>query len=277
MIIKVVKPRTPGQRNKVVIKYDKLTTKTPCKQLLISKKRSGGRNNQGKLTARHIGGGAKKFYRIIDFKRTDKKEIPGLVKTIEYDPCRNVFISLVVYADGEKRYVLNSEGMKVGDSIVCNDKTKLKNGNRLKLKYVPSNFTVYNIELKPQKGGSIARSAGMGCKVMGMDGKYCIITLPSGEVRKVLGECFATLGKLSNEEFKNIRLGKAGATRHRGKKPKVLGKSKNPVDHPHGGGEGHSPIGLKNPKTPQGKPALGPKTRKLNKYSNKYIIRKRKK
>ena len=278
MGVKQYKVNDAGRREASVDDFADLTAAKPHKNLLIIKKRSGGRNATGKITVRHIGGGAKKFIRIIDFKR-DKFEMPGIIKTIEYDPNRNARIALVVYTDGEKRYIIAPNELKVNDEILSSkDKQiKVKPGNALVLENIPVGSMIYNIELTPGKGGQLVRGAGNSAQLMAIEGDYVTIKLPSGEVRKVYKKCMATMGTVSNSEYLTIRLGKAGRKRHLGIRPSVRGKAMNPVDHPHGGGEGKHPIGLKYPKTLWGKHALGVKSRKPNKYSDKLIIQRRKK
>ena len=278
MAIKVYKPTTPSRRHTSVAVGENVSKKNkPLKKLTVIRKQKSGRNNQGRITIRHRGGGAKRYIRQIDFKR-DKFDIPAKVESVEYDPNRNAHIALVCYKDGERRYILAAEGMKA-DQIVLNSKTKLEvaDGNRFPLHLIPSGMSVYNIELKPGQGGKIVRGAGARSMFMGVEDKYAQIKLPSGEIRLVPKDCLATLGQVSNAEFRNIRWGKAGRMRHRGIRPTVRGKAMNPCDHPHGGGEGRQPIGMKHPKTPWGKPALGVKTRKKTKYSDKLILKRRKK
>jgi large subunit ribosomal protein L2 len=278
MAIKVYKPTTPARRHTSVAIGENVSKKNkPLKKLTIIRKQKSGRNNQGRITVRHRGGGAKRYIRQVDFKR-DKFDIPGKIESIEYDPNRNAHIALVCYKDGERRYILAAEGMKAGETVICS-KTKLEvlNGNRFPLTLMPSGMSVYNIELKPGQGGKIVRGAGARSVFMGVEDKYAQIKLPSSEIRLVPKDCLATLGQVSNSEFRNIRWGKAGRMRHRGFRPTVRGKAMNPCDHPHGGGEGRQPIGMKHPKTPWGKVALGAKTRKKTKYSDKLILKRRKK
>jgi len=277
MAIKVYKPTTPARRRTSVLISDASRKSKPVKGLRVIRKRTGGRNNQGKITVRHKGGGAKRFIRIVDFKR-DKFDIPAKVETIEYDPNRNANIALILYADGARRYILAADKMKIGDKLI-NSKIKYTrgNGNRFALHLIPTGSGVYNIELEESRGGKIVRGAGTAATLMSIEGKYAQLKLPSSEIRKVSKECMATVGQVSNPEFRNIRWGKAGRMRHRGIRPTVRGKVMNPVDHPHGGGEARNSIGLKHPKTPWGKPALGVKTRRANKKSNKLIIQRRKK
>lgn len=273
MGIKLYKPLTAGKRGASVDNYQDLTASKPSKKLISIKKKSGGRNNQGKITVRHIGGGQKRFLREVDFKR-NKFDIPAVVKTIEYDPNRNARLALISYADGTLNYIVAPVDLKVGDQVM-NYQTKepeIKNGNAMALAKIPVGSLVYNIEMTPGKGGQLVRSAGNSAQLMAVEGDYATIKLPSGETRKVLKNCLAVLGMVSNPEAMNITLGKAGRTRHRGIRPTVRGKVMNPVDHPHGGGEGKHSIGMRYPKTKWGKHALGVKTRKPNKFSNKLII-----
>lgn len=276
MGIKKVKPTTPGRRQATFDDFSDITAKKPLKKLTRVKKRKGGRSAQGKITVRHRGGGAKRKFRVIDFKQ-NKFDIPAKVKSVEYDPNRGIRIALVCYADGEKRYIIASEGLRVGDKIISSKKKiEIKAGNRMPLKYIPGGMEVYNVELIPGAGGKIARGAGNLIAVMDMvDDRYMQVKMPSGEIRLIEGDCLATIGKASNPDRRLIKLGKAGRKRHLGVKPTVRGKAMNPVDHPHGGGEGNQPIGLKSPKTPWGKKAFGVKTRKKKKWSDKLIIRRR--
>ena len=275
MAIRKINPTSPGQRGMTKSDYQEVTCTTPEKSLLKSLKRTAGRNNTGRITCRHIGGGVKRTYGIIDFKR-DKFGVPATVKTIEYDPNRNVRISLVFYADGEKRYILTPEGLNVGDVIVSGPDAPVQVGNALPLDLIPLGTIVHNIELRPGRGGVMVRAAGNAAQVMAKEGNYVTIKLPSSEMRMVRKECMATIGTLGNAEFKNLSIGKAGRKRYLGIRPTVRGVTMNPCDHPHGGGEGKTGPGG-NPKTPWGKPALGQKTRKVNKYSDKLIVRRRKK
>ncbi len=278
MAIKVYKPTTPARRKTSVISNPLISKKSKLlKNLIIIRKKNSGRNNQGKITVRHKGGGEKRYIRLVDFKM-DKYDIPAKVERLEYDPNRNANIALVCYRDGERRYVLACEGMKVDQQIVCS-KTKLtlSDGNRFPLSIIPTGITIHNVELKPGNGGKIGRSAGNSITFVGIDGDRAQIKMPSGEMRVISKDCFATIGTVSNSEYRNIRWGKAGRMRHRGIRPTVRGKVMNPCDHPHGGGEGKHPIGMKHPKTLWGKPALGVKTRKKTKYSDKFIITRRKK
>ncbi|MFS8541237.1 MAG: 50S ribosomal protein L2 [Tissierellales bacterium] len=276
MGIKKYKATSPGIRQMTVLTFDEITKKEPEKSLVVTLKKSGGRNSQGRITVRFRGGGAKRKYRIIDFKR-DKDGIPGKVAAIEYDPNRTANIALIHYVDGEKRYILAPNGLKVGDVIESGENVDIKVGNALPLRNIPVGTTVHNIELVPGKGGQLARSAGAEAQLMGKEGKYATLRLPSGEFRMVLLDCRATIGQVGNLDHENVTLGKAGRSRHLGRRPSVRGSAMNPVDHPHGGGEGKAPIGRPTPVTPWGKPTLGYKTRKKNKKSDKYIIRRRKK
>ncbi|GEL06015.1 50S ribosomal protein L2 [Rummeliibacillus sp. G93] len=276
MAIKKYKPTSNGRRNMTSSDFAEITTNKPEKSLLESTKRKAGRNNQGKITVRHNGGGHKRQYRVIDFKRT-KDGIPGRVATIEYDPNRSANIALINYADGEKRYILAPKGLVVGMTIVSGPDVDIKVGNALPLSNIPMGTTIHNIEMKPGKGGQLVRSAGTSAQILGKEGKYVIIRLQSGEVRMILAACRATIGEVGNEQHELINIGKAGRTRWMGKRPTVRGSVMNPNDHPHGGGEGKSPIGRKSPMTPWGKPALGYKTRKKKNNSDKLIIRRRKK
>ena len=275
MATRKINPTSPGQRGMVKSDYQEITTSTPEKSLLKPIKKTAGRNNTGRITCRHKGGGVKKAYRIIDFKR-ENFGVPATVKTIEYDPNRNVRISLVFYADGEKRYILTPEGLNVGDVILSGVEAPVQTGNAMPLELIPLGTIVHNIELEPGRGGKMVRSAGNSAQVMAKEGNYVTIKLPSGEMRMVRKECMATIGSLGNSEFKNLKIGKAGRKRYMGIRPTVRGVTMNPCDHPHGGGEGKTGPGG-HPKTPWGKPALGYKTRKKNKASNKLIVRRRKK
>ncbi|AWX69280.1 50S ribosomal protein L2 [[Mycoplasma] anseris] len=278
MAIKKFKAYTNGRRNMSSLDYKaNLTGHKPEKSLLVVLANHSGRNNQGKITTRHHGGRLKRFYRIVDFKR-NKDNIPGIIKTIEYDPNRSANISLVAYKDGEKRYIISPKGIKVGQEIISGEMVDIQIGNSLPLKNIPEGTYVHNIELQPKQGGIIARSAGSSAQILGKDesGRYIILRLKSGEVRKVLGVCRATVGEVGNEEHSLVNIGKAGRNRLRGIRPTVRGSAMNPNDHPHGGGEGHQPIGRKSPMTPWGKKALGVKTRKTKKASNQFIIRRRK-
>ena len=274
MGIKKYKPTTPGQRGMTVSTFEEITAKAPEKSLTVTLKKHAGRNVRGKITVRHRGGGTRPKYRIIDFKRR-KDDIPGTVKTIEYDPNRSANIALIVYADGEKRYIIAPEKLKVGDVIYSGPEADIKVGNALPIANIPVGTMIHNIELKPGKGGQMARSAGNAAQLMAKEDKYAQVRLPSGEVRKVLVQCRATIGEVGNADHSNIQIGKAGRKRHMGIRPTVRGSVMNPNDHPHGGGEGRAPIGRKGPVTPWGKPALGYKTRKKNKASNQYIVKRR--
>ena len=276
MPVRVYKPMTNGLRGKSTLINDEITKTTPEKSLVVTLKKNGGRNNQGRITVRHQGGGAKRKYRMIDFRR-DKDGVIGTVSSIEYDPNRTANIALINYEDGEKRYIIAPKGLKVGDKIESGEKADIKVGNNLPLANIPEGTLVHNIELKPGKGGQIVRSAGSSAQILGSEGKYVLIRLTSGEVRKVLGTCRATIGEVGNADHELVSLGKAGRKRHMGIRPTVRGSVMNPNDHPHGGGEGRAPIGRKGPVTPWGKPALGYKTRDTKKASNKLIVRRRKK
>lgn len=275
MAIKKYKPTSPGRRNMTVSSFEELTADKPEKSLLAVKNRKGGRNSTGKIMVRHRGGGEKQKYRIIDFKR-NKDNIQGRVSSIEYDPNRSANIALIVYLDGEKRYILAPLGLKVGDMVESGENADIKTGNALPLANIPLGSLIHNIELKPGKGGQIVRAAGTYAQLMAKDKDYAQVRLPSGEVRMVRMTCKATLGQLGNIDHENINIGKAGRKRWLGRRPHVRGSAMNPVDHPHGGGEGRSPIGMPSPLTPWGKPTLGYKTRKKNKKSDDYIIKKRK-
>jgi large subunit ribosomal protein L2 len=256
------------------LSYEDITKATPEKSLLLTKKHTGGRNNQGVITCRHHGGGNKNRYRIVDFRR-NKDEIPGTVSAIEYDPNRTAFLALITYADGEKRYIIRPKDLNVGDKIISGEATDIKNGNNLALKNIPEGTFIHNIELKPGKGGQMCRAAGSMAQVLGVDGKYTILRLASGEVRKVLSVCRATIGIVGNDDWNLVNLGKAGRTRHMGIRPTVRGSAMNPCDHPHGGGEGKCPVGRDAPRTPWGKKAMGVKTRRIKKNSSRLIMRRR--
>lgn len=274
MSIRKFKPTSPALRHMSVSSFDEITKTTPEKSLLTSLTKSGGRNNHGRITIRHRGGGAKRKYRIIDFKRT-KDGIPGKVASIEYDPNRTSNIALINYVDGEKKYILAPAKLKVGDIIESGEAADIKIGNCLKLKDMPVGTNVHNIELKPGKGGQLVRSAGAVAQLMAKEGKFAQLKLPSGEFRLISVDCRATIGQVGNISHELITIGKAGKTRHKGFRPHVRGSAMNPVDHPHGGGEGKTGIGKPAPVTPWGKPALGYKTRKKNKKSDDYIVRRR--
>jgi large subunit ribosomal protein L2 len=272
MPIRKFRPTSPGRRGASGFTFDEITKKEPEKSLLATKKRVSGRG-LGKISVRHRGGGAKRRIRIIDFKR-DKIGVPGTVRAIEYDPGRSSRIALVFYADGEKRYILAPDGVKVGTAILSAPDAPIAPGNTLPLSAIPTGTSIHNVEMTPGKGGQLARSAGVGIQLMARDNGYALLRMPSGEMRQVPEGCRATIGVVGNGEHAQLKLGKAGRNRHRGRRPQVRGSVMNPVDHPHGGGEGKAPIGMPGPKTPWGKPALGYRTRK-NKQSTKYIIRRR--
>ena len=267
------KPTTPGRRKMSALVNEEITTSTPEKSLTITMKKNGGRNNQGKITVRHHGGGEKRKYRIIDFKR-NKLNVPGKVASIEYDPNRTANIALISYVDGEKRYIIAPKGLVVGTTIEAGENVDIKVGNALPIINIPVGTMIHNIELRPGKGGELARSAGSSAQILGREGNYVMIRLSSGEQRMVLGTCMATVGVVGNEDSSLVKVGKAGRTRHMGIRPTVRGSVMNPNDHPHGGGEGRAPVGRKAPMTPWGKPALGLKTRK-KKQSDKFIVRRR--
>ena len=273
MAIRNYKPTTPGRRKMSTLVNEEITKSTPEKSLVVTIKKNGGRNNQGKITVRHQGGGVKKKYRIVDFKR-NKVNVPGTVASIEYDPNRTANIALINYSDGEKRYIISPKGLKVGMEVMSGEGADIKVGNALPIMSIPVGTTVHNIELRPGKGGELARSAGSSAQILGREGKYVMIRLTSGEQRLVLGTCMATIGEVGNEDSSLVKIGKAGRKRHMGIRPTVRGSVMNPNDHPHGGGEGRAPIGRKAPVTPWGKPALGYKTRK-KKQSDKFIVRRR--
>jgi len=273
--VKNFQPTSPGRRQMTVSTFDEITTDKPEKSLLEPLPKRAGRNNQGRITVRHRGGGHKRMYRIIDFKR-DKDGVPGRVASIEYDPNRTSRIALIHYRDGEKRYIIAPRGLKVGDEIMSGPGADIKVGNALPLENIPVGTVIHNIELKPGKGGQLVRAAGTQAQLLGKEDKYAIIRLASGEIRRVLKECRATVGAVGNEDHELINLGKAGRSRWLGRRPAVRGSVMNPVDHPHGGGEGKAPIGRPSPVTPWGKPTLGYKTRKKNHPSDKYIIHRRK-
>ena len=276
MAIKSYRPTTNGRRGMTTLVNDEITKTTPEKSLVVTMKKSGGRNNQGQITVRHHGGGAKRKYRIIDFKR-NKDGIQGTVASIEYDPNRSANIALINYNDGEKRYIIAPKGLKVGMKIESGENADIKVGNNLPLASIPEGTLVHNVELKLGKGGQMARSAGSSVQILGREGNYTLLRLTSGEVRKVLSVCRATIGEVGNEDYSLVNYGKAGRKRHMGIRPTVRGSVMNPNDHPHGGGEGRAPVGRKHPVTPWGKPALGFKTRNNKKASSKLIVRSRKK
>lgn len=272
-----VKPTTPGRRQARFDDFLDITKTAPEKRLVISKKKGSGRNNTGKITVRHRGGGAKRNIRIVDFKR-DKYDIPARVASIEYDPNRGARLALLVYADGEKKYIVAPGKLKVNDTVLSSEKKiEIKRGNAMPIQYIPAGVAVYNIEIEPGMGGKIARGAGNSVFVMGVEGKFAQVKMPSGEIRLIKKECLCTIGQASNQDKRHIKLGSAGRSRHLGWRPTVRGTAMNPVDHPHGGGEGNQSIGLKHPKTPWGKPALGVKTRKKKKASNRFVLQRRKK
>ena len=275
MAIKKSNPTSAGRRFYSSATFEEVTTDKPEKSLLAKIKKTAGRNAQGKITVRHIGGGNRKKYRIIDFKR-NKDGIPAKVATIEYDPNRTAYIALLVYADGEKRYILAPIGLNVGDIVMSGENAEIKVGNALPLENIPVGAVLHNIELQPGKGGQLARSAGAEVQLMAKEGKYATLRMPSGEMRKVLTRCKATVGQVGNLDHELVSLGKAGRKRHMGVRPSVRGVVMNPNDHPHGGGEGNSPVGMASPVTPWGKPALGLRTRKKNKASNKLIVKRKK-
>lgn len=275
MAVKKFKPTSPSRRQMTVSTFEEVTTSTPEKSLLAPLPKRGGRNHQGKITVRHQGGGHKRKYRIIDFKR-NKDGVPGRVASIEYDPNRTSYIALINYLDGEKRYIVAPKGLKVGDQIVSGPEADIKVGNALPLENIPVGTLIHNIELKPGKGGQLVRAAGTEAQLLGKEEVYVTIRLASGEIRKVLKQCRATIGSVGNQDHELINIGKAGRSRNMGKRPVVRGVVMNPVDHPHGGGEGRAPIGRKSPMSPWGKPTLGYKTRKKKKASSQYIVRRRK-
>ncbi len=273
MGIKQYKPTSPGRRGATGYTFEEITKKRPEKSLIVPAKKKGGRNSQGRVTVRHRGGGVKRMLRVIDFKR-DKVAVPGKVAAIEYDPNRSARIALIHYADGEKRYILWPVGLKVGDTVMSGAEAEIRPGNALPLKSIPAGTPVHNVELSLKRGGQLVRSAGASAQVMAKEEGYVLVRLPSGEVRKILADCTATIGQVGNVEHSQIKLGRAGRSRLMGRRPEVRGSAMSPRDHPHGGGEGHSPIGLPGPKTPWGKPTLGYRTRR-RKGSNKYIVRRR--
>ena len=273
MATRKINPTSPGQRGMTRPDFSEITTDKPEKSLLKPLTKSGGRNNTGRITTRHIGGGHKRQYRVIDFKR-DKTGVVGFVKTVEYDPNRNVRISLVVYADGEKRYIIAPVGLKDGDVVMSGENVEIKVGNSLPLSQIPVGSLIHNIELEPNKGGQLVRSAGNEAQLMAKEGRYATIRLPSGEMRKVLLVCRATIGTVGNIDHELVSLGKAGRKRHMGVRPSVRGVAMNPNDHKHGGGEGKSPVGMASPVTPWNKPALGYKTRKRKNRSNRLMVKR---
>ncbi len=273
MAIKTSKPTSAGRRFYTSLDFDEITKKTPEKSLLAVKKKNAGRNAQGRITVRHQGGGNRQKYRIIDFKR-NKDNVPAKVVGIEYDPNRTCYIALLSYADGEKRYIIAPLGLKVGDSVMSGENVEIKVGNALPISAIPVGSIIHNIELQPKKGGQLGRSAGSAVQLMAKEGKYATLRLPSGEMRKVLVSCRATIGTVGNLDHELVSLGKAGRKRHMGVRPAVRGVAMNPNDHPHGGGEGKSPVGMKSPMTPWGKPALGLKTRKRKNSSNRLMVKR---
>ena len=273
MPLKNFRPITPGTRNAVRASFEEITTRKPEKSLISRKQNHAGRNNRGKITTRARGGGSRRMYREVDFKRK-KDGVPARVKSIEYDPNRTTRIALIFYADGEKSYILAPHGLSVGDMVQSGPDAEISLGNTLPLTNIPTGTVVHNLELTPGRGGQLVRGAGTGAQVLSREGEHVLIRLPSGQMRRVLLRCRASIGQLSNPDHKNESLGKAGASRHMGRRPKVRGVAKNPVDHPHGGGEGRSPIGMPGPKTPWGKPTLGYKTRNPKKASSKFIVRR---
>nr|AKQ00927.1 50S ribosomal protein L2, large subunit ribosomal protein L2 [uncultured Parcubacteria bacterium Rifle_16ft_4_minimus_12547] len=274
--MKIYRPTTPGRRQMSVVDFSVLTKSKPEKRLTAGLRSRAGRNSQGRITVRHQGGGHKKQYRLVDFKQ-DKFEVPGKVVSIEYDPNRTSFIALVNYKDGDKRYILAPQNLKVGDAVLTSESALFETGNRLPLSKIPLGTFIHNIELSPNKGGQLARSAGSSVQLLSREGGYANLVLPSSEIRRVQENCMASIGVLSNPEHNLVSIGKAGRSRWMGVRPTVRGSAMNPVDHPHGGGEGRQPIGLKFPKTPWGKHALGVKTRRKKKLSNKFITSRRKK
>ena len=275
MAVKIYKAKTPGQRHKTSYTFEEITKDRPERSLIVPQKKTAGRNAYGRVTVRHRGGGEKRHLRVVDFRR-EKIGIPAKVAAIEYDPNRTARLALLTYADGEKRYILAPVGVKVGDTLVSGPQAEIRPGNALPLANIPVGTTIHAIELKPGKGAQIGRSAGSSAQLLAKEGKYAHVRMPSGEVRLVLQECMASIGQVGNVDHSNVKLGKAGRARHMGLRPEVRGSAMSPRDHPHGGGEGRSPIGMPGPKTPWGKPALGYKTRR-NKSTNKMIIRHRSK
>ena len=273
MAIKKSNPTSAGQRFRAVSTFEEVTTKSPEKSLLEKKKKTGGRNSYGRITVRHIGGGNRQKYRVIDFRR-NKDGIPAKVASIEYDPNRSAYIALLNYVDGEKRYILAPIGLAVGDTVESGENAEIKAGNALPLANIPVGSVVHNIEFTPGKGGKIARSAGISARFMALEDGYATLRMPSGEMRKVPEKCRATIGQVGNLDHENVSIGKAGVKRHMGVRPTVRGSAMNPVDHPHGGGEGRAPIGHAGPMTPWGKPALGYKTRKKKSRTNKFMVKR---
>ena len=275
MGMKHFNPTTPSLRNMTVSTYDEITKTTPEKSLLAKKKKNSGRNSYGRITVRHQGGGNRQKYRIIDFKRR-KDDMVANVIGIEYDPNRSANIALIEYEDGEKAYILAPVGLTDGDKVISGDKADIKPGNCMKIENIPVGTMIHNIELNPGQGGKLVRAAGQEAQLMAKEGKYAHVRLPSGEMRLIMAVCRATIGTIGNTDHENVKLGKAGRSRHMGKRPEVRGSVMNPVDHPHGGGEGRAPVGHAGPLTPWGKPALGYKTRKKNKTTDKFIVKRRK-
>ena len=276
MAIRVLKPNTNAQRNMSYLKSDVITKTTPEKSLVVTTNKTNGRNNQGRITVRHRGGGVKRKYRLVDFKRV-KDGVTAVVKGIEYDPNRSANIALIYYKDGTKSYILAPKELSVGAVVESGTKTDVKVGNAMEIMNIPVGTVIHNIELRPGKGGQLARSAGNSAQILGREGKYVLVRLASGETRKILGTCRATIGTVGNEDYSLVKVGKAGRKRHMGIRPTVRGSVMNPNDHPHGGGEGRAPVGRSGPMTPWGKPALGYKTRKNKKESDKYILTRRNK
>ena len=275
MGMKHFKAYTPSRRNMTVLDYSEITKKTPEKSLITTKKEKAGRNAQGKITVRHQGGGNRQKYRIVDFKR-NKENMEATVVGIEYDPNRSANIALIQYEDGEKAYILAPVGLTDGDKVISGDKVDIKPGNCMKIENIPVGTMIHNIELNPGQGGKLVRAAGQEAQLMAKEGKYAHVRLPSGEMRLVMSICKATIGTVGNQEYENVKIGKAGRKRHMGWRPTVRGSVMNPVDHPHGGGEGKAPVGHSGPMTPWGKPALGYKTRKKNNRTDKFIVKRRK-
>ena len=275
MAVKRFKAYTPSRRNMTVLDYSEITKKTPEKSLITTKKEKAGRNAQGKITVRHQGGGNRQKYRIIDFKR-NKENMPATVIGIEYDPNRSANIALIQYEDGEKAYIIAPQGLTDGDKVISGESVDIKVGNCMPISSIPVGTLIHNIELNPGQGGKLVKAAGQSAQLMAKEGKYAHVRLPSGEMRLVLARCRATIGTIGNSDHENVKIGKAGRKRHMGWRPEVRGSVMNPVDHPHGGGEGRAPVGRPGPLTPWGKPALGYKTRKKNKLSNKFIVKRRK-
>ena len=273
MPIRNYQPTSPGRRNASGFTFEEITKKRPEKRLLVTKKRRAGRSRAGRISVRHRGGGQRRRIRVIDFRR-DKDGVPGRVAAIEYDPGRSARIALIFYLDGDKRYIVAPDGLQVGQTVVSSGDASIEVGNTLPLSAIPTGTLVHNVELQPGRGAQLGRSAGAGIQVMAKDSGYALLRLPSGEMRQVLETCKATVGTVGNPEHQQVKLGKAGRVRHRRRRPQVRGSAMNPVDHPHGGGEGKAPIGLPGPKTPWGKPALGYRTRR-NKRTNKFIVRRR--